>query len=72
MSILNIQNVKKIEHLKKTFHDIKINVLLEQNQENFIIKLMKSKKLSFMFLYNLFQIKLTKFRRYIENVLIKK
>ena len=33
---------------------------------------MKSKKSSFISLYNLSQIKLTKFRRYIENALIKR
>ena len=63
---------KKIEHLKKTFDDTKIDILFEQDRENYIIELMKSKKLSFMSLYNLSQTKLTKLRRYIENVLIKK
>ena len=70
--ICDVKNFQKIEHLKKKFDDIKIDILLEQNQKNYIIELIKNKKLSFIFLYNLFQTKLTKFRRYIENILIKK
>ena len=47
-------------------------MLLEQNYENHAIDLIKNKKFSYMLLYNLFQIELTKFRRYLNNVLIKK
>ena len=50
---VTLEIFKKIEHLKKTFDDIKIDILLEQNRKNHAIELVKSKKSSFMSLYNL-------------------
>ncbi len=49
----------------------KTNILLKQNRENHVINLIESAKSSFMSLYNLLQIKLTKLRRYLENALVK-
>ena len=46
-------------------------MLFEQHNESHVIDLMKDKKSSFMFLYNLAQNELTKFRRYINNALTK-
>ena len=47
---------------KKFFDNKKIEILSEQHDENHVINLMKNKKLSFMFLYNLAQNELTKLR----------
>ena len=57
---------------KKFFNNEKIEILSEQHDENHVIDLMKDKKLSFMFLYNLTQNELAKLRRYFDDVLIKK
>ena len=46
-------------------------MLFEQHDKNHVIDLMKDKKSSFMFLYNLAQNELTKFWRYLDDVLIK-
>ena len=56
---------------KEFFDNEKIEMLFEQHDENYIIDLMKNKKSSFMFLYNLTQNELTKFRQYFDNILIK-
>ena len=47
-------------------------ILINDKDVYYVINLIKKQKSSFMFLYNLFQKKLTKLRRYIKNVLIKK
>ena len=47
-------------------------MLSEQNYKNHVINLVKNKKSSYISLYNLFQIELTKLRRYLNNALIKK
>ena len=46
-------------------------MLFEQHDENHVIDLIKDKKSSFIFLYNLAQNELTKLRWYIDDVLIK-
>ena len=46
-------------------------MLSEQHDENYVINLIKSKKSSFMLLYNLSQNELAKLRRYFNDVLIK-
>ena len=46
-------------------------MLFEQHDEGHAIDLIKNKKSSFMFLYNLAQNELAKLRRYIDDVLIK-
>ena len=56
---------------KKFFDNEKIEMLFKQHDESHIINLMKDKKSLFMLLYNLTQNKLTKFRQYFNNVLIK-
>ena len=38
---------------KKFFDNEKIEMLFKQHDEDYVINLMKDKKLSFMFLYNL-------------------
>ena len=63
--------LKQIKDYKELFDNEKIEVLFEQHDENHVIDLIKNKKSSFMFLYNLSQNKLTKLRRYFNNVLIK-
>ena len=59
-------------YLKKMFDNELTKMLFEQNYENYVIDLIKNKKSSYMSLYNLFQIKLTKLRRYLNDALIKK
>ena len=61
-----------MKNYKKFFDNEKIEMLSEQHDENHVIDLMKNKKSSFMFLYNLAQNELTKLRRYLDDVLIKK
>ena len=61
-----------MKNYKEFFDNEKIEMLFEQHDESHVINLMKDKKLSFMFLYNLTQNELTKFRRYFNDVLIKK
>ena len=56
---------------KKFFDNEKIEILFEQHDESHVIDLIKNKKSSFMFLYNLTQNKLTKLQRYFDDVLIK-
>ena len=56
---------------KKLFDNEKVEMLFEQHDESHVIDLMKNKKSSFMFLYNLTQNELTKFRQYFDDVLIK-
>ena len=59
-------------YLKKMFDNELTRMLSEQNYKNHVINLIENKKLSYMSLYNLFQIKLTELRRYLNNILIKK
>ena len=47
-------------------------MLFEQHDEGHVIDLMKDKESLFMFLYNLAQNELAKFRQYFDDVLIKK
>ena len=54
-------------YLKKMFDNKLTKMLPEQNYKNYVINLIKNKKFSYILLYNLFQIKLTKFRRYLNN-----
>ena len=61
-----------MKNYKKIFNNEKIEMLFEQHDENHVINLMKNKKSSFMFLYNLTQNELTKLQRYINDVLTKK
>ena len=61
-----------MKNYKKFFNNEKIEMLFEQHDEDHAIDLMKDKELSFMFLYNLTQNELAKFRRYLDDVLIKK
>ena len=60
-----------MKNYKKFFDNEKIEMLFEQHDEGHVIDLMKDKKSSFMFLYNLAQNELAKLRRYIDDVLIK-
>ena len=59
-------------YLKKLFDSKKAKILSEQSQRNHIIDLMENTELSYMSLYNLFQKKLAKLWRYLNNVLNKK
>ena len=56
---------------KKFFDNEKIKMLFKQYDENHVINLIKDKESSFMFLYNLAQNELMKFRQYLNDVLIK-
>ena len=58
-------------YLKKMFDNELTKMLFEQNYKNHVIDLIENKKSSYMSLYNLFQIELTKLRRYLNNALIK-
>ena len=59
-------------YLKKMFDNELTKMLFEQNYKDHVIDLIKNKESSYMSLYNLFQIELTKLRRYLNNALIKK
>ena len=59
-------------YLKEMFDNELAKMLSEQNYKDHVIDLIENKKFSYMSLYNLFQIELTKFRRYLNNILIKK
>ena len=59
-------------YLKKMFDNELARMLFKQNYENHVIDLVENKKFSYMLLYNLFQVELTKFRRYLNDALIKK
>ena len=59
-------------YLKKMFDNELAEMLFEQNYENHAIDLIENKKSSYMSLYNLFQIELTEFRRYLNDTLIKR
>ena len=61
-----------MKNYKELFDNEKIEMLSEQHDEGHVIDLMKNKKPSFMFLYNLTQNELTKLRRYIDDALTKK
>ena len=62
---------KDFLYLKKLFDNEKARVLFEQNQKDHAIDLIKIIKSSYMLLYNLFQKKLTKLRRYLNDALNK-
>ena len=59
-------------YLKEMFDNELTKMLFEQNYKNHAINLIENIESSYMSLYNLFQIELTKLRRYLNNVLIKK
>ena len=60
-----------MKNYKKFFDNKKIEMLSEQHDENHVIDLIKNKKSSFMFLYNLTQNELTKLQQYFNDVLTK-
>ena len=64
--------MKQIKNYKKLFDNEKIEILFKQHDENHVIDLMKNKKSSFIFLYNLIQNKLMKLRQYFNDILTKK
>ena len=74
---MTIKNFKSFEilkdylYLKKLSNIEKAEILSEQNQRNHVIDLMKNTESSYILLYNLFQKKLVKLRRYLNDVLIR-
>ena len=79
--VIDTQNDDKSKKLNKIsnelanyvnqFNDEKIKILFEQNRNDYIIDLIENQKSFFIFLYNFSQIELTKFRRYLDNILLK-
>ena len=61
----------KLTNYANQYNDEKIKILFEQNRDDYAINLIENQKSFFMFLYNLFQIELTKFRRYLNDILLK-
>ena len=59
-------------NLKNIFDNNLIEVLSKQDYNDHAINLAKNKKSSYMFLYNLSQMKLVKFCCYLNNALIKR
>ena len=59
-------------YLKKMFDNELTKMLFKQNYKNHVIDLIENKESSYISLYNLFQIELTKFRRYLNDALIKR
>ena len=67
----------KNDHISKLFIELRkfnnifsnnqINVLSAFKQENYVIKIENEKKLFYKLFYNLFQTKLSKFRRYLKD-----
>ena len=51
-----------MKNYRKFFDNEKIEILSEYHNENYVIDLIKDKKSSFMFLYNLTQNELAKLR----------
>ena len=66
-----IQISNQLQKFRNLFDNDKIEILFKQSKKNHVIDLNDNQKSSFMFLYNLSQTKLTKFRRYFDNILIK-
>ena len=62
---------EQIKNFESQFDDKKIEILFENMSNSYAIDLIKNQQFFFMTLYNLFQKKLTKLRRYLKNVLIK-
>ena len=54
------------------FNNELTKMLFKQNYKNHVINLIENKEPSYISLYNLFQIELTEFRRYLNDVLIMK
>ena len=69
------------DHISKLFIELRefnniflnnqINVLLAFKQEDYIIEIKNEKKSSYKSFYNLFQTKLSKLRRYLEDLFQK-
>ena len=69
--VVNTQKNEKSKKLNKMSNELtnyanqydnkKVEILFEQNQNDYAIDLIENQKSFFMFLYNLFQIELTKF-----------
>ena len=62
---------RELKEFQNLFDNEKIEILFEHNWAKHVINLMKEKNSFFMSLYNLSQTKLTKLRRYIEDVFRK-
>ena len=59
-------------YLKNVFDNDLAEVLFKQDYDDHAINLAENKKFSYIFLYKLFQKKLAKLRRYLNDALIKK
>jgi len=62
---------KELRNLKDVYDDKLIEILLELERENYVIKLQDDKELSFMSLYYFSQNELAILRRYLDDVLVK-
>ena len=62
---------KQVKNFKPTFDDKMAEILADDKGAHHAIDLIEGKEPPFMFLYNLFQKKLTELRRYIEDALAK-
>ena len=79
--VVDTREIEKSRNLNKLFDELidyanqyddqKTKILLEQNRDDHAIDLIENQKSLFMFLYNLSQTKLTKFRRYLDDILLK-
>ena len=63
--------LNELTNYANQYNDEKIEILFEQNRDDHVIDLIENQKSFFMFLYNLSQIELTKFRRYLDDILLK-
>ena len=70
-NVFDLKILKKLLKYKNVFFKKKIEILFMFKQKNYIIKIKNDKKSLYKFLYNLFQTKLSKLRRYLENVFHK-
>ena len=66
-----MQISKQMTKYRHLFDNEKIELVSEQYKRNHVIDLKLNQKSLFMSLYNLSQKELTKFRRYLNDVLIK-
>ena len=70
-NIFNLKTFKKLLKYKNVFFKKKIEILSIFKQKNHVIKIENNKKPLYKLLYNLFQMKLSKLRRYLKNILYK-
>ena len=68
---LILKDSKQTKNFELQFDDKITKILIDKKDSYYVIDLINKQKSLFIFLYNLFQKKLTKLQRYLKNALIK-